>query len=112
MQQTHRCKHTDAAATHTSPSVQVRFLRKDKNPRLHGTIDQLPALVLDCEADLADLDAQKEHAAKVNQYFDYVRQNRLHRQKMQCAPLNGSTFSSCKLAMMAVLEQSYQSYTL
>ena len=59
--------------------MQVRLLNKDSNDRLHSAIHQLPALVLDCEKDIHDLQAQEEHASKVNTYFEYVKAMRKHR---------------------------------
>lgn len=59
--------------------MQVKLLSKEANGRLHSSINHLPALVLDCEKDLGDVDAQKEHASKVNTYFDYVKVLRKHR---------------------------------
>lgn len=60
-------------------SSQVKFLNKDNNGLLHSSIHSLPALVLDCEKDILDLDAQREHAHKVNSYFQYVRDTRKQR---------------------------------
>lgn len=65
--------------------TQVKILNKDVNGRLHSSIHHLPALVLDCEKDLQDLDAQKEHASKVNSYFEYVKAVRKHRAQFMYA---------------------------
>ena len=54
-------------------------MNKDNNNLLHSTIHTLPALVLDCEKDILDIDAQKEHANKVNCYFEYVKETRKQR---------------------------------
>lgn len=67
--------------------LQVKVLNKEVNGRLHHSIHRLPALVLDCEKDIHDLDAQKEHADKVNAYFEYVKDMRKHRAQLGYAPL-------------------------
>lgn len=63
----------------TAPSLiehDVRLLDQSQNSLLHNSIDKLPALVLDCEKELQDLDAQREHADKVNCYFEWVKESR------------------------------------
>ena len=60
--------------------LQVKILGKDGLPQ---KIDRLPALVLDCDKDITDIDAQKEHAAKVNEYFKYVKDRRRHKGLVQ-----------------------------
>ena len=54
---------------------------------LHTSIDKLPALVLDCEKDLHDLDAQREHADKVNCYFEWVKESRKVRAQRRSDPI-------------------------
>lgn len=59
--------------------LQVKFLDKGNTSGYPSVIENLPALILDCNTDIRDNSAQQEHANKVNDYFKYVKDMRRHK---------------------------------